>query len=162
MNKAYLLIGGNLGDRLAYLTQSKVYIEKQCGKIVAQSSYYETEAWGMKEQPAFLNQVILIETPFLASELLSQLLSIEKQLGRERRVALGPRTIDLDILYFNEEIVNEENLTIPHPRMTERKFVLIPLNEIAPQIVHPVFHKTTQELLKECQDPCVVYKKNDL
>ena len=162
MNKAYLLIGGNLGDRLAYLTQSKVYIENQCGKIVAQSSYYETEAWGMKEQPAFLNQVILMETRFLASELLSKLLSIEQQLGRERLTPLGPRTIDIDILYFNNEIINMEQLTIPHPRIAERKFVLIPLNEIAPQIVHPLFQKTTQDLLNECNDPCVVYKKNEL
>jgi 2-amino-4-hydroxy-6-hydroxymethyldihydropteridine diphosphokinase len=162
MNKAYLLIGGNLGDRMAYLTQSKFFIENQCGKIITQSSYYETEAWGMKEQPSFLNQVILIETSFLADELLTHLLSIEKHLGRERSIPLGPRTIDIDILYFNDEQVDSAQLTIPHPRMTERNFVLIPLNEIAPQFLHPVFLKTTQDLLIECKDPCVVYKKNDL
>jgi 2-amino-4-hydroxy-6-hydroxymethyldihydropteridine diphosphokinase len=162
MNKAYLLIGGNLGDRLAYLNNAKTMIAAQCGDILHQSSLYETAAWGYTEQPAFINQALLLQTILSADQLLAKLLAIETALGRERAIPMGPRTIDIDIIYFNDEIIKTDHLCIPHPSMQERKFVLIPLNEIAGQFTHPILQKTTQELLSDCTDPCLVNKKNDL
>lgn len=159
MNKVYLLIGGNIGDRLANLNTAIAYVEQSCGKMLKASAIYETEAWGFKEQAAFLNQAILIETELDAVQLMQTLLGIEKQLGRIRINPLGPRTIDIDIIYFNEEIVETEIVSIPHPRLAERNFVLMPLAEIAPDYIHPVFNKTNALLLKECGDSSAVYKK---
>ncbi len=162
MNKAYLLIGGNMGDRLANLEDAKKAITELCGKILIQSTIYETEAWGFKEQPSFYNQALCLETEKNATDLLHSLLTIELSLGRTRTIYLGPRTIDIDIIYFNDEIFISENLTIPHQSMTERNFVLTPLTEIAPTFIHPVFNKTNSELLHECKDTATVYKKIDL
>ena len=159
MNKVYLLIGGNIGDRLANLNTAIDCIEKLCGKMLKASAIYETEAWGFKDQAAFLNQALLIETEMGAAQLMQTLLDVEKQLGRIRINPLGPRTIDIDIIYFNEEIVDTEIVSIPHPRLAERNFVLMPLVEIAPNYIHPVFNKTNALLLKECGDSSAVYKK---
>lgn len=162
MNKVYLLIGGNIGDRLANLKTAIDCIEKLCGKMLKASTIYETEAWGYKDQAAFLNQALLIETQLDASQLMLALLDIEKQLGRIRINPLGPRTIDIDIIYFNEEIIETAIVSIPHPRLAERNFVLMPLVEIAPDYIHPVFHKNNTLLLKECEDSSAVYKKNSI
>jgi 2-amino-4-hydroxy-6-hydroxymethyldihydropteridine diphosphokinase len=160
MNIVYLLIGGNMGERMANLAAARNRINLDCGTITATSSIYETEAWGYKEQPAFLNQAIAIKTSLEAERLLEEILKIEMALGRKREIPLGPRIIDIDIIYFNNEMVNTSNLTIPHPSMADRKFVLTPLTEIAPGFMHPILFKTNQVLLKECGDSSVVYKKS--
>jgi 2-amino-4-hydroxy-6-hydroxymethyldihydropteridine diphosphokinase len=160
MNIVYLLIGGNMGERMANLAAARNRINLDCGTITATSSIYETEAWGYKEQPAFLNQAIAIETSLEAERLLEEILKIEMALGRKREIPLGPRIIDIDIIYFNNEMVNTSNLTIPHPSMADRKFVLTPLTEIAPGFMHPILFKTNHVLLKECGDSSVVYKKS--
>ena len=159
MNNAYLLIGGNLGDRLANLNNAIQKIELHCGKIISSSTIYETAAWGFTEQPPFFNQALQVETALSATELMQQLLSIELSLGRERLLPLGPRSIDLDIIYFNNEIIQNDIVSIPHPRMEQRNFVLIPLNEIAPTYLHPVLNIPTSTLLKQCKDESHVYKK---
>jgi len=159
MNNAYLLIGGNLGDRLANLNNAIQKIELHCGKIISSSAIYETAAWGFTEQPPFFNQALQVKTALSATELMQQLLSIELSLGRERLLPLGPRSIDLDIIYFNNEIIQNDIVSIPHPRMEQRNFVLIPLNEIAPTYLHPVLNIPTSTLLKQCKDESHVYKK---
>ena len=159
MNNAYLMIGGNLGDRLANLNNAKIEIELHCGKILSSSAIYETAAWGFTEQPPFFNQALQVETTLSATELMQQLLSIELSLGRERLLPLGPRSIDLDIIYFNNEIIQTDVVTIPHPRMEQRNFVIIPLNEIAPNYLHPILNLPTSTLLKQCKDESYVYKK---
>jgi 2-amino-4-hydroxy-6-hydroxymethyldihydropteridine diphosphokinase len=160
MNNVYLLIGGNMGERMANLAAARNSINIDCGRITATSSIYETEAWGYKEQPAFLNQALLIETSLEAEKLMEEILKIEMALSRKREIPLGPRIIDIDIIYFNDEIINTSNLTIPHPSMADRKFVLMPLTEIAPDYRHPILLKTNEVLLKECGDSSVVYKKS--
>lgn len=159
MNNAYLLIGGNLGDRLVNLQNAIQQIEMHAGKIIASSAIYETAAWGFTEQPPFFNQALQIETSLTATELMHQLLTIEISLGRERLIPLGPRIIDIDIIYYNNEIIQNDIVSIPHPRMEQRNFVLIPLNEIAPNYVHPILHIPTNTLLAQCKDLSHVYKK---
>jgi 2-amino-4-hydroxy-6-hydroxymethyldihydropteridine diphosphokinase len=158
MNKAFLLLGGNIGDREKNFETARNLIKKTCGSITRQSSLYETEAWGKNDQPAFLNQAIEIETALEAKELMEQILKIEKSMGRERKEKYGPRLIDLDILLFNQEQRDDIFLTIPHPQMQNRRFALVPLAEIAPGLQHPVLKKTIGELLKECPDKLEVKK----
>ncbi|NQW77938.1 MAG: 2-amino-4-hydroxy-6-hydroxymethyldihydropteridine diphosphokinase [Chitinophagaceae bacterium] len=160
MNNVYLLIGGNMGDRMANLAAARDSINIECGRIISASSIYETEAWGYKEQNAFLNQALVIQTSLQANALMDAILKIEIALGRKREIPLGPRIIDIDIIYYNDEIINSSTLTIPHPSMAQRKFVLMPLTEIAPNYRHPILLKTNEVLLKECGDSSVVYKKS--
>lgn len=160
MNEVYLLTGGNIGDRLQYLSKAKNQIEKRCGSIVQESSVYETAAWGKEDQKAFLNQVLRIETGLEPDTLLNTVLRIEEALGRKRELKYGPRTIDIDILLFNNDIINREGLKIPHPQMQNRRFVLAPLNEIAAGKWHPSLKKTISQLLAECPDPLAVNKFN--
>jgi len=158
MNKAYLLIGGNEGDRLSFLKQAREYISVLLGEIIEQSGIYETAAWGKTNQPNFLNQVLLIETSLAAEVLMSNILIIERKMGRVRNEKYGARTIDIDILFYNEEIINLPDLKIPHPEIQNRKFVLVPMNEIAAQFIHPLFKKNIQTLLNECRDMLDVKK----
>lgn len=158
MNKAYLLTGGNLGNRAENLQDACNYIEQYCGKIVRKSSVYETAAWGLMDQPDFYNQVLLINTTLSAKQLIGQLLMIENKMGRKREIKMGPRTIDIDILFYNNAVINEPDLIVPHPRMQDRRFVLMPLTEIAPHLIHPVFLKKITQLLEECTDTLNVYK----
>jgi 2-amino-4-hydroxy-6-hydroxymethyldihydropteridine diphosphokinase len=156
MNKIFLITGGNIGNRKKNLETAATLIEKRIGKIIKRSNIYETEAWGITNQPSFYNQVLLIESKLPAGKILDTILNIESEMGRIRTVKNAARIIDIDILFFNDSIINEENLTIPHPEISNRKFVLIPLNEIAPQMLHPVSQKTLQQLLAECKDPLTV------
>ncbi len=152
MNQVYLITGGNIGDRKKNMEMVATLIQKRVGKIINCSKIYETEAWGNRDQPAFYNQVLVIESKFSAREILTAILKIEEEMGRKRTVKNAARIIDIDILFFNKDIVNEQNLVIPHPEIGNRRFVLSPLNEIAPQMVHPVFKKTIQQLLSESKD----------
>ena len=152
MTDVYLLLGSNENNRLQNLASARSLIELQGGKILKQSALYETEAWGLKEQNSFFNQALLIETSFSPHQLLAILKAIEKEIGRVETVKWGPRVIDIDILFYGNEIVEQEDLKIPHPYLHERKFTLAPLNEIASEFVHPVFQKTIKLLLQECSD----------
>lgn len=158
MNKAHLLIGGNLGDRKASLKEAADYIEQYCGTISKRSSIYETEPWGMHDQPTFYNQALELQTPLSVKKLMQTLLEVEEQMGRKRLEKMGPRNIDIDILLFNNAVVQSEVVTVPHPRLTERRFALIPLAEIAASVVHPSLQKTIEELVKECVDKLDVHK----
>ncbi len=159
MNTAYLLTGGNMGNRLNNLQQAAEFIQQNCGKIIASSSVYETEAWGKTDQPAFLNQALQIETDLSPDSLMQALLDIESRMGRIRTIKMGPRIIDLDILLINDLIQTSPLLTIPHPALPLRKFALLPLAEIAPQVIHPIEKKTILELLQICPDTLNVQKK---
>jgi 2-amino-4-hydroxy-6-hydroxymethyldihydropteridine diphosphokinase len=159
MNKAFLLTGGNMGNRAENLKRSCTLIEHYCGSVVKKSALYETAAWGKTDQPDYLNQVLLLDTELPPEELLRNILTIEKEMGRMRTEKYGPRNIDIDILLYNDLVINEPELKIPHPQMENRRFALVPLNEIASELVHPLFHKTILELLIECPDPLAVHKK---
>ena len=161
MRTAYLLIGGNLGDRKANLLTANSLINEQCGSLTRSSSIYETEAWGNVDQPSFLNQALEISTSLNARQLIRKILKIEKEMGRVRKEKLGPRIIDIDILLFENEIHDLRFLKIPHPEMQNRRFVLVPLAEIDPTLQHPVLKKTIAELLEECPDNLEVKKITD-
>ena len=158
MNRAYLLTGGNIGNRMDYLSKAQNLIAQFCGEIVHLSGVYETAAWGLEDQASFYNQVICIDTALEPEALLRQILAIEEQMGRIRTIKMGPRIIDIDILLIDDLVIDSPLLTVPHPFLPERKFALTPLNEIAPDLVHPVLDKTINELLNECKDPLNVYK----
>jgi len=158
MNKAYLLIGGNVGDRAHHLRQAVTAINNSCGRVVHQSAIYETAAWGKTDQQDFLNQALLITTDLTALQLLEHVLQAESRLGRVREERYGPRIIDIDILFFNNDIIREKALSIPHPEVQNRRFALTPLADIAPDLVHPVLHKTVRQLLAECPDLLEVRK----
>jgi 2-amino-4-hydroxy-6-hydroxymethyldihydropteridine diphosphokinase len=160
MNTAYLLMGGNLGDRLSYLQQATSLIQKYCGNPTNASAVYETAAWGLTDQPSFYNQALAIHTTLTPENLMKELLRIETAMGRERTIRLGPRTIDLDILLIDQQVIASDLLTLPHPFLPERRFALTPLCEIAPDLVHPVLHKTIRELLDSCPDNSDVQKKS--
>ncbi len=158
MNTAYLLLGSNEGDREKWLSDAMSKISEQCGQITSRSSIYITAAWGIEEQPDFLNMAIAVETELSATALMESCLSVEKELGRERKLKWGQRTIDIDILYYNNDVINEKNLIIPHPYIHERLFALIPLADIAPDHTHPIFHKNTVEMIDACNDSLAVHK----
>jgi 2-amino-4-hydroxy-6-hydroxymethyldihydropteridine diphosphokinase len=157
-NRAYLLTGGNMGNRAGYLHDASANISNFCGKICKESSIYETAAWGKTDQPNFFNQVLFIETALSADALMKKILLIEEKMGRIRNEKYGARIIDIDILFFNDEIINKPELKIPHPEIQNRRFVLAPMNEIAPYLIHPVLLKNISELLKECADKLDVKK----
>jgi 2-amino-4-hydroxy-6-hydroxymethyldihydropteridine diphosphokinase len=147
LKTAYLSLGSNLGDRDAHLAGAMQRLEATGVRILRRSSVYETEPQDRRDQPWFLNMVIEVETDLPPLELLAQTQKIEKHMGRERGVPKGPRTIDIDILLYEDSVLATKELEIPHPRMDARRFVLEPLAELAPDLVHPVIRKTVRELL---------------
>lgn len=147
-----------MGDRKENLANAKELINRECGMVTQQSSLYETAAWGNTEQPPFLNQALEIKTSLTARQLIRKILKIEKKLGRTREEKYGPRLIDIDILLFNNEIHHYKLLTLPHPEMQNRRFALLPLSEIAPDILHPILKKTITKLTEECTDKLPVKK----
>lgn len=151
MNKAYLLLGSNEGDRLLWLSKG-VSLLKNRSTLLATSAIYSTAAWGVEDQPDFLNMAICIETTLTPQQLLEDILNIEKQLGRQRTVKWGQRILDIDILFYNDDIVDEPTLSIPHPFIQFRRFALVPMNDIAPDLLHPKLNKTITQLLVDCED----------
>ena len=153
MNGIYLLMGSNLGHRLDNLRTAAKLLSSSPIDIIEESSIYETEPWGPKNQGWFLNVLLEINTSKPPHKLLENLLNIENQLGRVRKEKWGERSIDIDILYYDAEIIETDHLTIPHPGIPERKFTLLPLVEVAPLEVHPTLNKNHVKLLAECSDP---------
>jgi len=149
----FLLLGSNSGDRFGQLRMAVEFIEKEIGSIITKSKVYETAPWGKADQPHFLNQIIKIDSPLLPDELLVKVQLIERRLGRTRLEKWGERSIDIDIIYFGDKMVDSSKLIIPHTHIAERRFVLVPLAEISPEFIHPILQKSNTELLKECKDP---------
>lgn len=158
MAVTYLIAGSNLGDRLDYIQRSILRM-KEWGTLLENSCLYESEPWGFHHEQWFLNQVFALETALSPEDLLLNIHSCENQMGRNRSGAgYLPRTIDIDILFYGKVILQSDTLILPHPQIAHRKFVLIPMAEIAPGYVHPVLGKTMWEMLTECKDTCQVNK----
>jgi 2-amino-4-hydroxy-6-hydroxymethyldihydropteridine diphosphokinase len=158
MAKVFLLFGSNIGDRQGYINDAIVAVSYEIGSILKQSSIFETSAWGNTAQQSFYNTVAVVETKLLPQQLLSVILNIEKELGRERINKWEARVIDIDILYYDDLIFKSENLMIPHPLLHQRKFTLIPLVEIAPNYIHPELQLSNCQLLNCCIDNLEVKK----
>jgi len=157
ISKLYILLGGNLGDKQKVFSEARNKLNEQVGKITEQSAIYETEPWGFESDDIFWNQVLEISTHLSPEEVLLQTQHIELELGRIRKSdQYDSRIIDIDILFFGDQIIHLENLIIPHPRLQERKFALVPLCEIAPELTHPVLQKSIRQLLDECEDKLTV------
>jgi 2-amino-4-hydroxy-6-hydroxymethyldihydropteridine diphosphokinase len=153
MNKVYLSLGSNEGHRQQWLELAIAAIADRCGSITKQSSIYETAAWGIEDQPGFLNMALEVDTELGPEAVLGVIQQIELELGRQRVVKWGQRTLDIDILLYNHEIIRDAHLSIPHPYLHERRFTLEPLSEIAGDYVHPILNKSISVLLEECADP---------
>lgn len=153
-NKVVIGLGGNVGNVEQTLLKAIQEIENQIGEATAQSRIYETEAWGVTNQPLFLNQVIIVKTAYNAHKVLKICMLIEQQLGRIRikNKKWHKRVMDIDILFFNDEIINTLSLKVPHPYLHERNFVLVPLLDLMPNYVHPVLQQSITILKKECKD----------
>ncbi len=163
--EAYILIGTNMGDRLVNLNLACNAINERCGKIDKMSSLNESEPCGFETEQWFINQLICVETEMTAESLLKELLDIEIIMGRDRTTVhegYSSRPIDLDILYYGNEIINTDALTVPHPRLHLRRFALLPLCEVASAMVHPIFKVTNANLLKSCKDDSEVRIYNEI
>jgi 2-amino-4-hydroxy-6-hydroxymethyldihydropteridine diphosphokinase len=157
-NRAYLLLGSNLGNPKLQLEKATRHISKDAGMLKRVSSIYCTAAWGNTLQPDFLNQVLVIDTFLTAEKLMQILLAIETKMGRIRAIKNEARTIDIDLLFYGKTVISSPSLTVPHPLIQERRFVLVPMNALSPRFIHPVFHKSIHQLLKECKDTLAVKK----
>lgn len=152
MANVFLLLGSNLGDKIGQLTEARQQISRLIGPIVTASSIYKTAAWGEENQDDFLNQVVWVDTESQPYEVLNITQHIEKQAGRIRKERWGARTLDIDILLWDDKVVANPDLKIPHPGIPNRRFTLVPLAEIAPLLVHPILQKTIKSLLEDCTD----------
>ncbi len=158
-NNSYLSLGSNIRPREYFLSEAIRLLQETVGLLLSQSSIYETESWGFSSEIPFLNIVILMETPLNAESVLQETRKIEKILGRTHKgKPYGSRKIDIDILYINKEVIDSPELTVPHPHLTQRRFVLEPLAELSPDFIHPILQKSSLELLKECRDSSGVKK----
>ena len=160
MKGIYLLLGSNLGDSRGMLKRAVELIESKLGCIVDRSSIYKTKAWGVENQPDFLNQVVEIESSLTPEELLKEINQIEEHLGRVRYVKWHSRIIDIDILYYGKKIVDTDDLKIPHPENQHRNFVLVPMAEIAADLIHPQLGLNQRELMENCSDTLDVIPLN--
>jgi 2-amino-4-hydroxy-6-hydroxymethyldihydropteridine diphosphokinase len=160
MERIFLGLGGNVGNVAMAFDNAIENIETEIGKVINKSKRYKTEPWGIKTQENFLNMVLEIETKLTPNEILSQIIDIEKKMGRyrDKQNQFGPRTIDIDILFYGGKIIRNNKLIIPHPRLHLRNFVLMPLKDIAPDLVHPVLRKNIKTLFKELPDDSRVEK----
>lgn len=158
MVNVFFLLGSNLGDRQGFLQQAIAAVQQHVGAIVKKSSVYETQAWGKTTEPDYLNQVLMVQTTLSPHVVLQKILDIELTLGRERLEKWGARTIDIDILFYDNLIMDDPDLVIPHPELQNRRFTLEPLAEIAPGFVHPVLKVNMLQLKFELKD-CLIVKK---
>ena len=157
MEKVYLCLGGNIGDTRNYLQNAVAMIGRRIGRVVSQSAVYQSEPWGFNAEQMFLNQVVVAETELEPHAVLELCLQIEAELGRTRSGnGYEPRTIDIDIVFFGQQIISQPDLQVPHPLMHQRNFVLRPLCDVAADFVHPVFGLTVRQLAAVCDDKAVV------
>lgn len=161
-NAVYLLLGSNLGDRKQLLAEARILIEEKVGTLVRISPVFETAAWGRTDLPAHLNQAVLVNTRLAPLDVLDRIQEIETQLGRHRQEQWGTRTMDIDIIFYDQEVIELERLKVPHPLLQERRFALTPLNTIAGRYLHPVLKKTVTELTEQCKDPLPVERAEEL
>jgi len=160
MKGIFLLLGSNQGDSFFVLQQAAREISQKIGTVVNSSANYKTKAWGIENQPDFLNQVLEVESDLSPEEILAKILLIEKSLGRIREIRWSSRIIDIDLLYYGTEVISQPDLTVPHPEIQNRNFTLIPMCEIAPNFIHPILGKTQRELLDITSDTLAVEKGN--
>jgi 2-amino-4-hydroxy-6-hydroxymethyldihydropteridine diphosphokinase len=158
MIDVFLLLGSNLGTRELFLQQAIESISAQIAPVKLMSSVYETQSWGKTDEPDYLNQVLMLQTDLSAQDVLEKILGIELQMGRKREVKWGSRIIDIDILFYGDAVIHDFNLIVPHPELYKRSFTLIPLAEIAPDLIHPVFKKNILQLKDELKDNLIVKK----
>jgi 2-amino-4-hydroxy-6-hydroxymethyldihydropteridine diphosphokinase len=163
MHKVFLGIGGNIGNKADNFNKVYTFIKNELGEITKTSSVYESPPWGFTADENFWNQVLVIGTKLSPAELLQKITEIENQFGREREIGkYNSREMDIDILYYDEINLETESLVIPHPRIQQRKFVLVPLNEIAPDFKHPLLRLTSFQMLENCKDGSVILKMEDI
>ncbi len=157
MNKLFILLGSNLDDRLLYLSQTRNMIANRVGAIDIKSYIYESKPWGFNHENQFLNQVLVVNTMLEPHDILKITQQIELELGRKYKgIGYSARTVDIDLLFYNDIIIDTEDLIIPHLQLHKRRFTLLPLNEISPDFIHPVFKTTISELLNKCNDNSIV------
>ena len=161
MTRVYFLLGGNIGNREELLSEAIRKMTNQLGKYVQASALYETEPWGFTHEQNFLNQVVVFDSELAALDILDKTQAIEKELGRVRKTTqYCERTIDIDILFYGDEQIENKRLSVPHPRIQERSFALYPLEELIPEFIHPIFKKSIKQLKEECTDELKVNKFN--
>ena len=160
MHSIYIATGSNIGDRSQNLNLAKYHLQNNVGKILHSSSIYETAPWGKSDQDNFYNQVHHIQTSYNADDVMKKCLRIETSMGRIRTIKNAPRLIDLDILFFDDEVIDLPELKIPHPEIPNRRFVLEPLTEIAPELVHPILNTSIKALLAKTTDSLVVARSS--
>ncbi len=158
MTDVFLLLGSNLGDRERYLERAAELIAQQVAPVVKSSSVYQTQAWGKTDEPDYLNQVLQVQTDLTAEEVLTRTLAIEQQLGRVRAERWGSRIIDIDLLFYGQDVIDTPDLQVPHPRLHERRFTLEPLAEIAPDLQHPILKVSASELKSLLKDDLIIKK----
>ncbi|MBT8234190.1 MAG: 2-amino-4-hydroxy-6-hydroxymethyldihydropteridine diphosphokinase [Saprospiraceae bacterium] len=158
MNELILHLGTNQGSRIRNLDLCQLLINQQIGFVESVSSDYETEAWGNTDQPSFINRALLLQCRLSPEEVLKKIHIIESKLGRIRKIKWGPRIIDIDIIFFGQQIIENPNLKIPHTELTNRNFVLIPLMDICPSFIHPILNKTVKDIYKVSKDTLKVEK----